>query len=283
MLPMEIKLAIKDRYARLATAEINGGMPAWPVSGGERTDPLAASLLYSQEDLSLVPQQARQLFQGCGNAADVADLRPGESVVDLGCGAGVELILAAHRIGSQGRAFAVDLAGPMVEQARRAVAAADLGAFKISLRETDIEGPCLPKSFADVLLANNIINLCPNKAVTFRNIFRVLRPGARLVIADIVTTGDLDQESICRLQAAWAGGVAPGFMREQDYRPMLASFSFIDILMVSRRLLGAEELEALSGGPPGQTEPQLKREDLEQLAGKLAAVTWSATRPPLNC
>ena len=147
--------------------------------------------LYSQEELSSSPDIALNLPRGCGNPTGFAKLEPGYIVVDLGCGSGIDVILAAHKVGEQGRVVGVDFAPQMIERAKQAVAKAGLQNRDIELRVEDIGNSQLQISFADVIISNCVINLCPDKNAAYEEAFRILRLGGRIAISDIILTEDI--------------------------------------------------------------------------------------------
>jgi arsenite methyltransferase len=160
--------------------------------------------LYGEEDLSRVPEQSRNLSRGCGNPTGFANLQPGETVVDFGCGGGIDVILAAHKVGSQGKVVGIDFAEQMIEQAKQAVSKAGLHGRNIELRVADMEKTQIPESLADVVISNCVINLCPDKDAVYKEAFRILTPVGRIAISDIVLTEDIDPDLRERFQSTWA-------------------------------------------------------------------------------
>ncbi len=278
MIPEEVKQIVKSRYGKFAETYLSR------ESCPDGSDNSVFSLgMYEQSELSLVPQHALYLASGCGNSIDYAAIQPSCSVVDLGCGAGVDIILAAHKVGEQGRAFGIDIAPEMIERAKQAVAEADLQHRRIFFRVADIEDISpLPKNFADVLISNCVINLCPDKVTVYKNIFRILRPGGILVISDIVLTEEINTHVHARLQATWTGCLG-GAIFEKDLRLMLKKLSFMDIQVVNRYHLSTEELETIACYPGKDFVLPPSQEDLLLLKGKVASITIMAMRPPINC
>jgi len=138
--------------------------------------------LYGESELAQLPEVVRNLSRGCGNPTGFADLQSGETVVDFGCGGGIDVILAARKVGSQGRVIGIDFAEQMIERAKEAVAQAGLRDRNIELQVADMEKSNLSGSFANVVISNCVINLCPSKDSVYEEAFRILRPGGRLAI-----------------------------------------------------------------------------------------------------
>ncbi len=160
--------------------------------------------LYGKEELSLIPETALILSRGCGNPTGFADFQRGEVVVDFGCGAGIDVILAAHRVGSSGKVVGVDFAPETIHRAREAIAQAEVQAL-VELLCSDTDRLDLPDGFADVVISNCVINLCPDKDAVYREAFRVLKVGGRLAISDIIVANKIAPESTERLQSTWTG------------------------------------------------------------------------------
>jgi SAM-dependent methyltransferase len=161
-----------------------------------------ADRLYDAEQLALLPRGAIAQALGVGNPVRAARLRPGEVVVDLGCGGGIDTILAAHAVAPTGTAIGLDMLPEMLEVAARH--AAEAGVRNVRWLHGEIEAIPLPEASVDVALSNGVLNLSPRKSRAFAEIFRILRPGGRMVVADIVVDEDLPPE-ILTSAAAWAG------------------------------------------------------------------------------
>jgi arsenite methyltransferase len=160
---------------------------------------------YGEAELSSIPELARNLSRGCGNPTGFANLQPGETVVDFGCGGGIDVILAAHKVGTQGKVIGIDFAEQMIEQAKQAVSKAGLHDRNIELYVADMEKTKIPESLADVVISNCVINLCPDKDAVYKEAFRILTPGGRIAISDIVLNQDIDPNLRERFQSTWAG------------------------------------------------------------------------------
>ena len=234
--------------------------------------------LYRDTDLSLVPEVALNLSRGCGNPTGFANLQSGDVVVDFGCGGGIDVLLAAHKVGPQGRVIGVDFAPPMIERAKQTVAEAGPHDRQIELRVADIERTQLPDGIADVVISNCVINLCPDKVAVYEEAFRILRPGGRLAISDIVLTENIDPELRERLQSAWAGCLG-GAIPEKEYRQTVRKVGFAEIQTVARHLLTPEELEAMACCPGEEFTPPPGKEDRALVEGKVASVKFTAVKP----
>lgn len=166
------------------------------------TKSAVAARLYDSGQLALLPRRTVEQALGVGNPVRAAGLRPGEVVVDLGCGGGIDTILAAHAVAPSGRAIGLDMLPEMLEAAARS--AAEAGVRNVEWVRGEIEAIPLPESSVDVVISNGVVNLVPRKSRAFAEIFRILRSGGRMVVADIVVDEDLPPE-ILTSAAAWAG------------------------------------------------------------------------------
>ena len=244
--PADIRDHVRERYGALAQPDESfdaapgcacratgccaepGATPPGEVYGTQ--------LGYSAVDLASVPAGA-DLGLGCGNPLAIASIRPGETVLDLGSGAGFDALLAARRVGEGGRVIGVDMTPAMIAKARRNAAAAGLG--NVEFRLGEIEALPVADASVDLVISNCVVNLSPEKARVFAEAFRVLRPGGRLAIADIVATRPLPEEMRTRL--ALIGACIGGAALVDDLRAMLAAAGFsrveIGLKEDSRRLI----------------------------------------------
>jgi len=172
--------------------------------------------LYEPAELDSIPEVAPNLSRGCGNPTGFANLQPGNIVVDFGCGGGIDVILAAHKVGKQGRVVGIDFTPRNIERAKQAVTEAGLSNRNIELRIADMGESQLPARFADVVISNCVINLCPDKDAVYEEAYHILRPGGRLAISDIVLTEGIDPQLRERFQSTWAGCLG-GAICEEDY------------------------------------------------------------------
>ena len=207
----KLKDAVKDRYGKIARGEVKSCCPAC----GPTTTDHCLAVGYSAEDLALVPEMAI-LGVGCGNPAALADLKEGEAVLDLGSGAGIDVFLAAKKVGERGRVIGVDLTGEMVARGRRL--AREHGFGNVEFRQGDIEHLPVDPASVDVVISNCVINLTLDKLASFKEVHRVLKPGGRILIADLTTIGELPPE-VRASAAAWADCLAGAMEKEFIWKP----------------------------------------------------------------
>jgi arsenite methyltransferase len=198
--------------------------------------------------------------------------------VDFGCGGGIDVILAARKVGEDGKVVGIDFAPQMIEQAKRAVIESGLQERDIEFRVTDMGKSQLPKKFAVVVISNCVINLCPDKEAVYEEAFRILKPGGRLAISDIVLTKDIDSQLRERFQATWAGCLG-GAILEERYLHAVEKAGFTEFQIVSRHTLSPMELKVMASCPGEEFAPRPNNEDLEIVQGKVDSVKFTAIKP----
>ncbi len=251
-------------------------------TGSDTANGLAGIYAYSKEELSSASPLAYNLACGCDNPLQSLNLQPNLSVVDLGCGGGLDVILAAQRVGQEGRVFGIDIDEELLNQARVGVSESGIQSGSIKFYNADIESSKLPKSYADIVISNCTINLCPNKEIVLKNIFRILRPGAILIISDIVFTGKSELKLQKSLQTFWQSREAQ-IMPKEYYINMLDKLSFTEITIGKQLLISKEILELMGYYINFGEKAQKGNLDSFHPDGSIAAITLTAKRPPLNC
>jgi ubiquinone/menaquinone biosynthesis C-methylase UbiE len=193
--------------------------------GGEKTAKYSGSEFYEKEAFENIPEDISSFSLGCGNPIALASLHPGETVVDLGSGGGLDCFLASKKVGDTGRVIGVDMTPEMLDKARGNLA--KLGFSNVEFRLGEIEHLPISDHTVDVVISNCVVNLSPDKPQVFREVLRVLKPGGRLAISDIVTDGELPATLKKDLEA-WAGCLS-GAQDVGDLKKLLAETGFVDI------------------------------------------------------
>jgi ubiquinone/menaquinone biosynthesis C-methylase UbiE len=225
--------------------------------------------LYAAAETADLPDEALFASLGCGNPSALADLRPGEHVLDLGSGGGIDVLLSARRVGPEGKAFGLDMTDEMLDLARKNQAAAQVE--NAEFLRGEIEDIPLPDDAVDVVISNCVINLSADKQRVLHEAFRVLRPGGRLAVSDIVVRGGMPQ-TIRRSLELWAGCVA-GALEETQYRDMLAEAGFVDIDVEPTRVYRSADASELLRGLG------VSDEEAEEIDGRIMAAFVRARKP----
>jgi arsenite methyltransferase len=231
--------AVRERYGDAARAATD---PACCSTPGASTG-LIGSSLYDAHDADSLPDAALAAALGCGNPTMLADLLPGEIVLDLGSGGGIDVLLSARRVGPTGMAYGLDMTPEMLDLARRNQAEA--GVVNAEFLLGTIEDVPLPDASVDVIISNCVVNLSPDKDTVLREAFRVLRPGGRLAISDIVLRRPLPT-AVQEIVALWTGCVA-GALLEHDYVAKLDAAGFVDVSVEPSRVFDRDDLTNLAG------------------------------------
>jgi arsenite methyltransferase len=222
----QIRQNVRNRYKKIALQEVNSGGCCSVSSGGCGTPKeVSAKLGYSDEELSAVPEGAN-LGLGCGNPLAITELKPGEVVLDLGSGAGFDCFLAAQQVGETGRVIGVDMTPEMISKARNN--AAKNGYTNTEFRLGEIEHLPVADRTVDVIISNCVINLSPDKPQVFKEAYRVLKPGGRLVISDVVATAELPSEIKNNMDVLYSSCVS-GAASIRELESLLQQSGFIQI------------------------------------------------------
>jgi arsenite methyltransferase len=235
-----IKEMVKEKYGRAALRVVQGGKSSCcgskSATGIAQTDPITQNL-YDIAQTSELPNEAVLASLGCGNPTALAQLKPGETVLDLGSGGGLDVFLSAKRVGPSGKAYGLDMTEEMLALARENQRKA--GVQNVEFLKGEIENVPLPDNSVDVIISNCVINLSADKDRVLREAFRVLKPGGRFAVSDVVVRGEMPRE-IQRKVELWAGCVA-GALQETDYRAKLAAAGFEAIEIEPTRIYRADD------------------------------------------
>ncbi len=267
--PEEIKNYVKERYGRIARESASCCGPS--AEGCDTGTSSAAPALYSPDELKQVPSEAAEVSLGCGNPTAIAALKDGEAVLDLGSGGGIDCFLAAQQVGPKGRVIGLDMTPDMIALARANAARA--GLTNVEFRLGEMEKMPVEDASVDVIISNCVVNLSPDKGAVLQEAFRVLKPGGRLNISDMVLIRKLPDQ-VMRSLEQWAGCVA-GALTVAEYRTRLQAAGFVDIAL-ERRAMAYPDYESV--------QDQLANLDItesgyELLKGSVASMDISARKP----
>jgi arsenite methyltransferase len=235
---INIKEVVKEKYGLAALRVGSGGSSccgAAPASGLS-CDPITSNL-YDESQAQQIPEEAMLASLGCGNPTALAQLNPGETVLDLGSGGGIDVLLSARRVGPSGKAYGLDMTDEMLALANENKRKA--GAENVEFLQGEIESIPLPDNTIDVIISNCVINLSADKDRVLREAFRVLRPGGRFAVSDVVTRGEIAPE-VRQSVLAWVGCIA-GALEEKEYRGKLSAAGFEQIEIEPTRIYRIED------------------------------------------
>ncbi len=283
----QLRKAVRERYGQVALQVLSGNQTEGSAccgptccstdtsSGGCCTaasgDPITSDL-YSSEELGTLPIAAALASLGCGNPTALAELKAGERVLDLGSGGGIDVLLSAKRVGATGFAWGLDMTDAMLELAERN--RAEAGVENVRFLKGVIEAIPLPDEAVDVVISNCVINLSADKRQVLREAYRVLVPGGRFAVSDIVIQGRLP-EPIQRDLEAWAGCIA-GALEEQTYRQLLAEAGFVDIDIEVTRRYSVQDVADSGASASVAALSEAERSDLD---GKFVSAFIRARKP----
>lgn len=252
-----VREAVKEKYGQAARRVSEGAGSSCCGAGAAAqtgcSDPITADL-YARDEAGQVPEEALLASLGCGNPTALAQLKPGEIVLDLGSGGGIDVLLSARRVGPDGKAYGLDMTDEMLALARENQRKA--GLENVEFLKGEIEDVPLPDRAIDVIVSNCVINLSTDKDQALREAFRVLKPGGRLAISDVVVRGEMPAE-LRKNMELWAGCVA-GALSESQYRAKLAAAGFQSVEIEptrvytaadARQFLSAEGIDAEAIAP----------------------------------
>jgi SAM-dependent methyltransferase len=247
----DVKDTVRERYGEAALRVTSGaGSSCCGGScGGAAGDPITSNL-YSDAETAVLPREAVLASLGCGNPTALAELREGEVVLDLGSGGGIDVLLSARRVGPTGKAYGLDMTDEMLALARENQRKA--GVENVEFLKGEIEAIPLPDASVDVIISNCVVNLSGDKRRVLAEAFRVLRPGGRFAVSDVVVRGEVPAE-VRQSMELWVGCVA-GALTEQDFHSLLWESGFEEIGIEPTRIYEFEDARAFLAGSGLDTE-----------------------------
>ena len=266
----QVKEEVKQKYGSAARAITGAGSLAACCDPALRCcDPVTTNL-YSADEKGLIPEKAVLASLGCGNPTALIELKPGQVVLDLGSGGGIDVLLSARRVGPAGKAYGLDMTDEMLALARENQRQA--GVDNVEFLKGEMENIPLPGNSVDVVISNCVINLSADKDRVLKEAFRVLRPGGRFAVSDVVVRGQVP-DAVRQSMLLWVGCIA-GALEEQDYRAKLLSAGFVDVDLEPTRIYSIEDARqflAEAGVAVDEIAPQVE--------GKFLSAFIRATKP----
>lgn len=267
-----VRNKVKERYGRAALAVLGGGPASCCGTGIGQScaDPGPITRdLYDVVESGSIPEPALLASLGCGNPTALAELKAGEVVLDLGSGGGIDVLLTAKRVGPAGKAYGLDMTDEMLELARRNQA--DAGVTNVEFLKGHIEDIPLPDASVDVIISNCVINLSADKREVLREAFRVLRPGGRFAVSDIVFRGEVPAE-VRRSLELWVGCVA-GALEASEFEALLREVGFEEVGIEPTRVYEAEDMRMLI------EDAGLDASESERLGGRIMSAFVRGAKP----
>jgi len=272
---MDIKDVVKQKYSEAALRVFEGGSPCCgpkAPTGIAQTARMSHEI-YAEGDTAGIPTAAITASLGCGNPTALAQLKPGETVLDLGSGGGIDVFLSARRVGPSGKVYGLDMTDEMLALARENQKKA--GVENVEFLKGEIENIPLPDGSVDVVISNCVINLSVDKSRVLKEAFRVLKPGGRFAVSDVVLCGEIPA-TLRNNPELWAGCVA-GAMQESKYKSELATAGFINVNIEPTRVFRAADVrEFLSAAGPEALSVA------DQADGKIMSAFVRATKPTIG-
>jgi arsenite methyltransferase len=270
----EVKKIVKERYGQAAVQAQSGERSCCgPSMSCCSADPIIKNL-YTDSETTMLPEKAVLASLGCGNPTALAELSPGETVLDLGSGGGIDVLLSAKRVGPTGKAYGLDMTDEMLSLARENQQKA--GATNVEFLKGEIESIPLPGNSVDVIISNCVINLSADKDSVLREAFRVLKPGGRFAVSDIVVLGNVPAE-IRKNMELWAGCVA-GALHQDEYRTKLSNAGFEKAAIEPTRIYRKQDIGTLLAGSNLDVNSFISQVD-----GKFASAFIRARKPASCC
>jgi arsenite methyltransferase len=275
-----IKDVVKEKYGNAARRVTRGGSFCCGASpaGEASSDPITANL-YDAAQAGEIPVEALHASLGCGNPTALAHLHAGETVLDLGSGGGIDVLLSARRVGPTGKAYGLDMTDEMLALANANQKKA--GVTNVEFLKGEIENIPLRDNSVDVIISNCVINLSADKDAVLREAFRVLKPGGRFAVSDVVTRGEMLPE-IRKSVLLWVGCIA-GALEESDYRSKLSAAGFSDIEIEPTRIYRMEDAREFLSGQGFDVDALAPQVDGKFFSAFVRAIKPAATRETSCC
>jgi len=271
----DIKEIVKQKYGEAALRVKSGGSSCCGAAAATSCcDPITTNL-YDDAQAGQIPEEALLASLGCGNPTALAQLRPGEVVLDLGSGGGIDVLLSARRVGPTGKAYGLDMTDEMLALANENKRKA--GMENVEFLKGEIESIPLPDNSVDVIISNCVINLSGDKDKVLREAFRVLKPGGRFAISDVVTRGEMLPE-IRKSILAWVGCIA-GALEENEYRSKLHAAGFTQIDIEPTRIYRAEDAREFLAGQGIDVDAIAPQVDEKFMSAFVRAIKPSHSQP----
>jgi arsenite methyltransferase len=274
----DIKEVVRQNYGEAALRVKSGGSSCCGASSGSACGDPITSNLYDGLEAAQIPEEALLASLGCGNPTALAQLNPGEIVLDLGSGGGIDVLLSAKRVGPTGKAYGLDMTDEMLALANQNKRKA--GLENVEFLKGEIEHIPLPDSSVDVIISNCVINLSADKDRVLRQAFRVLKPGGRFAVSDIVTRGEMLPE-IRQSVLAWVGCIA-GALEENEYRGKLGAAGFEQIDLQPTRIYRTEDAREFLTGQGIDVDALAPQVDGKFMSAFVRAVK-PKLEPPAGC
>jgi arsenite methyltransferase len=266
---MDSQTAVREKYGSIARSVTQSQATACCDSAMRCCDPITKDL-YNAAETGVLPENAVLASLGCGNPTALIELRPGETVLDLGSGGGIDVLLSARRVGPTGKAYGLDMTDDMLALARENQRQA--GAANVEFLKGEIENIPLPDNSVDVVISNCVINLSADKSRVLREAFRVLRPGGRFAVSDVVTNGPVP-DAVRQSMLLWVGCIA-GALDQDDYRAKVAAAGFNEVSFETTRTYDIEDARVFL------TEAGIAVDEIApQVEGKFLSAFIRATKP----
>jgi SAM-dependent methyltransferase len=270
---MSAQTEVQEKYGSIARSVTTAGVAACCDPAMRCCDPITSNL-YADFEKGLIPEKAVLASLGCGNPTALIELKAGETVLDLGSGGGIDVLLSARRVGPTGKAYGLDMTDDMLALARENQRQA--GAANVEFLKGEIENIPLPDNSVDVIISNCVINLSADKSRVLREAFRVLRPGGRFAVSDVVVRGEVPDE-VRQSMLLWVGCIA-GALEENDYRARLVAAGFTGVEIEPTRTYNIEDARhflSSAGIDVDSIAPQVE--------GKFLSAFIHATKPQPGC